>query len=67
MIAELGTFSEKGALRVPLVESLSLDFAVEALRRSESGRTQGKLVLRVRDIQPKHSFSLKKYTWSRLF
>ena len=41
---------QQGKLALPPVEVLPLDKAVEAHKRSESGRTHGKLVLKVQDL-----------------
>jgi len=47
-LGELMQLFDRGVLKVPRIETLPLDAAAEAHRRSESGRTRGKLVL---DIQ----------------
>jgi len=41
---------QQGKLTPSPVEVLPLDAAVEAHKRSESGRTHGKLVLKVQDL-----------------
>ncbi|EED36780.1 hypothetical protein NOR51B_2733 [Luminiphilus syltensis NOR5-1B] len=48
MLAYLAALYEAGTLPVPVTEVLPLDQAAEAHRRSESGRTRGKLVLEVK-------------------
>ncbi len=48
MLAELGQLYEDGIIPLPHTEILPLSSAAEAHRKSESGRTRGKLVLRVK-------------------
>ena len=50
MLGELMALYDSGALALPRIEELTLDDAVEAHKRSESGRTNGKMVLKVQDI-----------------
>jgi NADPH:quinone reductase-like Zn-dependent oxidoreductase len=46
-LAELGRLADDGKLTVPVAEVLPLAEAAEALRRSQSGHTRGKLVLEI--------------------
>jgi NADPH2:quinone reductase len=50
MLGEIAALFDQGSLPLPQMEVLDLADAVEAHRRSESGRTRGKLVLAVQDI-----------------
>ena len=50
MLAELVAMYADGTLPLPPIEVLTLDDAVDAHRRSESGTTRGKLVLKVADL-----------------
>ncbi len=50
MLAELVALYRDGLLPLPQIEVLPLDAAADAHRRSESGRTRGKLVLAVQDL-----------------
>ena len=47
MLAELMTLFQKGVIKVPRIQVMRLDQAVEAHRLSESGHTQGKVVLEI--------------------
>jgi len=49
MLAELMTLFGQGRLDLPRIEVMPLAEAAQAHRRSESGRTHGKIVLRIRD------------------
>lgn len=50
MLTELVALFESGSLMIPKIELITLDAAQEAHRRSESGRTVGKLVFRIQDL-----------------
>lgn len=50
MLAELVSLYARGTFRVPRIQVMNLDDAREAHRQSESGQTQGKLVLRIQDL-----------------
>lgn len=50
MLGDLMDLFDRGALPIPAIEILPLSEAAEAHRRSESGRTRGKLVLVVHDL-----------------
>lgn len=50
MLTELVALYVDGRLPLPQIEVLPLGDAAEAHRRSESGRTRGKLVLAIRDL-----------------
>ncbi len=50
MLAELVTLYSDGTLPLPQIEVLPLEAAVDAHRRSESGRTRGKLVIVVQEL-----------------
>ena len=50
MLAELVALYSDGTLPLPQIEVLPLDAAVDAHRRSESGRTRGKLVIVVQEL-----------------
>lgn len=47
MLKELVALFASGALKIPKIEVLSLDDAVEAQKRSEGGHTHGKLVFEI--------------------
>jgi len=49
-LGELVQLFEKGALKLPEIEIMPFTQAREAHRKSESGRTRGKLVLQVQDL-----------------
>lgn len=49
-LARLMKLYSSGVLPLPAIEVMPLEAAAEAHRRSESGRTRGKLVLHVRDL-----------------
>ncbi len=51
MLAELVALFARGTFRIPHIQVLDLDAAQEAHRQSESGQTQGKLVLKIQDLQ----------------
>lgn len=51
MLGELAALFDRGVLPLPPVEVLDLADAAQAHRRSEAGRTRGKLVLAVQDMQ----------------
>jgi NADPH:quinone reductase-like Zn-dependent oxidoreductase len=46
-LAELATLAENGALKPRLGQTMSLGEAKEAQQLSESGRTHGKVILKV--------------------
>ncbi|GAA3713100.1 NADP-dependent oxidoreductase [Streptomyces tremellae] len=48
-LARIAELIDLGAIRVEVADVLPLDSAAEAHRRGEQGRTQGKIVLHVRD------------------
>jgi len=50
MLAELVALYSDGTLPLPQIEVLPLEAAVDAHRRSESGRTRGKLVIVVQEL-----------------
>lgn len=50
MLAELVSHYARGTFRIPAITVMSLDSAQEAHRLSESGQTQGKLVLKIQDL-----------------
>lgn len=50
MLTELVALYENKKLKVPKIELISLDTAVEAHQRSESGRTSGKLVFDIQEL-----------------
>lgn len=50
MLAELVALFARGTFPIPRIQVLALDAAREAHQRSESGQTQGKLVLKIRDL-----------------
>ncbi len=50
MLAELVALYARGTFRIPRIRIMDLDAAQEAHRLSESGQTQGKLVLKIRDL-----------------
>ncbi|MCP5138345.1 MAG: NADP-dependent oxidoreductase [Chromatiales bacterium] len=50
MLAELVAHFARGTFPIPRIKVLDLDAAQEAHRQSESGQTQGKLVLKISDL-----------------
>ena len=50
MLAELVAHYARGTFRIPHIEIMNLDDAQQAHQQSESGQTQGKLVLRIQDL-----------------
>ncbi|MFT6956973.1 MAG: NADPH2:quinone reductase [Halieaceae bacterium] len=50
MLTELVALFEQGVLKVPEINIMQLDDAVEAHHQSEAGRTRGKIVLHIQDI-----------------
>ncbi|MGI9284936.1 MAG: NADP-dependent oxidoreductase [Pseudomonadales bacterium] len=50
MLKELVSLYESGAIKVPRIQLLPLEEAQQAHVQSESGRTQGKLVLKIQDL-----------------
>lgn len=50
MLAELVSHFARGTFRIPRIEVMNLDEAQQAHRQSESGQTQGKLVLRIQEL-----------------
>lgn len=50
MLAELVALYAGGRLVIPRIQTMTLDEAREAHRLSESGQTQGKLVLKIQDL-----------------
>jgi len=51
MLAELVAHYARGTFRLPRIQVMNLDDAQQAHRQSESGQTQGKLVLRVQNLE----------------
>ncbi|MGI9292821.1 MAG: NADP-dependent oxidoreductase [Pseudomonadales bacterium] len=50
MLKELLSLYESGAIKIPRIHSMPLDNAQQAHVQSESGRTQGKLVLKIQEL-----------------